>query len=299
MEKNSSSQNPDTEIPVSDSFCVTYRTHVQTYGWQDWKKNGEMSGTSGQAKRLEGINIRLINAPYSGGIMYRTHVQTYGWQNWKYNGDMSGTSGKAKRLEGIEIKLIGEMANYYDVVYRTHVQTYGWQEWKKNGEMSGTSGQAKRLEGIEIKLVAKQSGTEPPPVDDPVDKGDKVCQHEWATREKEVWVPPVYDTETYEEYYYVYDWYVYNLNSYKKEYYIQGLQGLTVKYNREDNFIQNGIDADWENVSDAIQRCGSYRYDYDTRKVGTGKMITNDYIKEPGYYKTVNETYCKKCGETK
>ena len=85
---------------------VTYRTHVQSYGWQGWKYNGQMSGRSGQAKRLEGIEIKLTNAPYSGGICYTTHVQSYGWQAWKYNGQMSGTSGLAKRLEGIQIVLV-------------------------------------------------------------------------------------------------------------------------------------------------------------------------------------------------
>ncbi len=64
-----------------------------------------MSGTSGESKRLEGIEIKLENAPgYS--IEYRTHVQDYGWQEWKSNGEMSGTSGESKRLEGIEVRIV-------------------------------------------------------------------------------------------------------------------------------------------------------------------------------------------------
>ena len=115
-----------------------------------------MSGTSGKAKRLEGINIKLSNAAYAGGIQYRTHVQTYGWEKeWKKDGAMSGTSGEAKRLEAIQIKLYGEMANRFDVYYRVHAQSYGWLGWAKNGEESGTAGLAKRLEGIQIVLVPK------------------------------------------------------------------------------------------------------------------------------------------------
>ena len=139
---------------------VSYRTHVQTYGWQSWKKNGAMSGTQGQSKRLEGINIKLSNLPYSGGITYRTHVQTYGWQGWRSNGAMSGTSGQAKRLEAIQIKLTGEMAKHYDVYYRVHAQHFGWMGWAKNGEKSGTAGYAYRLEGIQIILV-KKGGSKP------------------------------------------------------------------------------------------------------------------------------------------
>ena len=140
--------------------AVSYRTHVQTYGWQGWKKNGAMSGTQGQSKRMEGINIKLSNLPYSGGITYRTHVQTYGWQGWKSNGAMAGTQGQYKRLEAIEIRLTGEMAKYYDVYYRVHAQHFGWMGWAKNGEKSGTAGYSYRLEGIQIVLVNK-GGSKP------------------------------------------------------------------------------------------------------------------------------------------
>ena len=154
--------NGTITIPGStDSTNIMYKTHVQSFGWQNWVLNGTMSGTSGKAKRLEGINIKLSNAAYAGGIQYRTHVQTYGWEKeWRKDGAMSGTSGKAKRLEAIQIKLYGEMANRFDVYYRVHAQSYGWLGWAKNGEESGTAGYAKRLEGIQIVLVPK-GGTAP------------------------------------------------------------------------------------------------------------------------------------------
>ena len=151
--------NGTITIPGStDSTNIMYKTHVQSFGWQNWVLNGTMSGTSGKAKRLEGINIKLSNAAYAGGIQYRTHIQTYGWEKeWKKDGVMSGTSGEAKRLEAIQIKLYGEMANHFDVYYRVHAQSYGWLGWAKNGEESGTAGYAKRLEGIQIVLVPKGS----------------------------------------------------------------------------------------------------------------------------------------------
>ena len=43
-----------TEEQVPDMSAV-YRTHVQSYGWQNFVTNGIVSGTSGEAKRLEGI----------------------------------------------------------------------------------------------------------------------------------------------------------------------------------------------------------------------------------------------------
>ena len=134
---------------------ISYRTHVQSYGWQPFVSNDQMSGTSGQAKRLEGIEIKLENHPYEGGVEYQTHVQSYGWMDWQKDGAMSGTSGEAKRLEGIRIKLTGELAEHYDVYYRVYAESFGWLDWTKNGEASGTEGLAKRLEGIEVQLVKK------------------------------------------------------------------------------------------------------------------------------------------------
>ena len=159
---NQATSNTNPSVAGEANVNVAYRTHVQTFGWQGWKYNGQISGTSGQAKRLEGINIKLTNKPYSGSIVYTTHVQTYGWQGnennpntWKRDGDMSGTSGEAKRLEAIRIALTGEMAEHYDVYYRVHAQSFGWLGWAKNGEAAGTAGLAKRLEGIQIVLVPK------------------------------------------------------------------------------------------------------------------------------------------------
>lgn len=138
---------------VTSSPSISYQTHVQDYGWQSWESNGEVSGTVGQSKRLEGINIKLSNI--NGSIEYKTHVQDIGWQDWKSNGQMSGTSGQSKRLEAIKVKLSGEAANQYDVYYRVHAQDYGWLDWAKNGESAGTEGYSKRLEGIQIVLVKK------------------------------------------------------------------------------------------------------------------------------------------------
>jgi len=154
--------NTNPIVPGAQNVNVAYRTHVQSYGWQAWKYNGQMSGTSGQAKRLEGINIELRNKDCSGDIVYTTHVQTYGWQGsetdqskWFKNGQMAGTSGEAKRLEAICINLTGEMAQKYDIYYRVHAQSYGWLGWAKNGAPAGTAGYGKRLEGIQIVLVPK------------------------------------------------------------------------------------------------------------------------------------------------
>ncbi|MBR3318095.1 MAG: Ig-like domain-containing protein [Atopobiaceae bacterium] len=134
---------------------VSYRTHIQGIGNQEWKKNGQVSGTSGESRRLEGIWIKLGSKPVTGSIQYRTHIQGIGWQGWRNEGKMSGTSGQSKRLEAIRIRLTGNMAKKYDVYYRVHAQRLGWMGWAKNGADAGTAGYSYRLEAIQIKLVPK------------------------------------------------------------------------------------------------------------------------------------------------
>ena len=146
---------PESTTDSYKQALVKYRTHVQTYGWKDYSYDGEENGTTGEAKRLEAIQINLQNSNMNQYIQYKTHVQTFGWQKWVTGGNISGTLGQAKRLEAIQIKLTGEMEKKYDIYYRVHAQTYGWLDWAKNGESAGTEGLSKRLESIQIVLVEK------------------------------------------------------------------------------------------------------------------------------------------------
>lgn len=155
---------------------ITYSTHVENVGWQEYVPMGEMSGTSGRGFRLEGIQIKLNKGEYDLGIEYQTHIQNIGWEaeigdtwngnpvpGWKTSDVVAGTYGRAWRLEGIKIRLTGADADKFDVLYKTHIQNVGWEtDWKKNGEMSGTSGRSLRLEGIHIQIVPNDKFIENP-----------------------------------------------------------------------------------------------------------------------------------------
>ena len=154
-EDNNIEESNNILVSRSSNEGVYYQTHIQNVGWQDWKSDGQSSGTEGKSLRLEGIRINA-NLPEGASIAYRTHIQDIGWQEWKYNGDMSGTEGRSKRLEGIEIKLINAPEEYH-VEYRVHVQDIGWQNWRRDGYMAGTEGISKRLEAIEIRIVKEKS----------------------------------------------------------------------------------------------------------------------------------------------
>lgn len=125
------------------SGSVKYRVHGQTYGWQDWKYDGEMAGTEGQSKRIEAIII-------DGDAEFEYEVHQQGTGDIKRvfrNGEMAGSTGQSLRLESIKINCNRA------ITYRVHQQTYGWTGWVTNGTWCGVKGESKRLEAIEIKFA--------------------------------------------------------------------------------------------------------------------------------------------------
>lgn len=146
----------DKAVTALEDTNVTYRTHVENFGWQDWTGDEKISGTSGRSLRLEAIEVKAYNLRNGIAIEYKTHVQNIGWQyNWTSSGELSGTTGKGLRLEAIKIKLTGVDANQWDVYYQVHAQNYGWLDWAKNEESAGTEGLGLRLEAIKIVVVPK------------------------------------------------------------------------------------------------------------------------------------------------
>ncbi|MBQ2938173.1 MAG: CotH kinase family protein [Clostridia bacterium] len=147
----------DKRYGSESSICnIKYTSHVEDYGWDNrYYKNGELSGTEGQSKRLEAIRINFdtFNNQLleNTNIKYQVHVQDYGWMNWKQNGAMAGTEGQNKRIEAIKIQL--ENAQNYSVQYRVHVQDIGWTNWISDGEIAGTIGRSLRIEAIQIRLI--------------------------------------------------------------------------------------------------------------------------------------------------
>jgi uncharacterized protein YjdB len=140
---------------VTTNLPYAYQTHVQNVGWEGWKSNGDLSGTTGQNLRLEAIEIKNENSESNVNIEYQTHVQNIGWEGWKSNGEMSGTSDQGLRVESVQIRLTGANADLFDVYYEPYVQGFGWLPWVKNGENAGTEGLSLRLEGIRIRIQLK------------------------------------------------------------------------------------------------------------------------------------------------
>lgn len=146
---------------------IKYRAHVRTIGWTDYVTDCCVAGTTGEARRLEAIEICLSDYNGANGIEYQAHCSGIGWQDWKKSGEIAGTTGEARQLEAVKIKLTGELSNYFDIYYRVHVAKIGWLGWASNGEIAGTTGGKRQAEAIEIMFAYK--GAE-------VDKGGAAYQ---------------------------------------------------------------------------------------------------------------------------
>lgn len=65
--------------------------------------NNIVIGTTGEARRMEGISIRCTKNTTGKKLKYQGHCQTYGDTRICSDGEFCGTRGKSKRLEAIRI----------------------------------------------------------------------------------------------------------------------------------------------------------------------------------------------------
>ena len=112
--------------------------------------DGEISGTTGEDRKVEAISIELTNAPEGAHVEYSTHVENIGWTDYVRDGEVSGVLGQGLKIESIKIRLVG--LDGYSIEYKTHIQDLGWTGWSMNDGESGTTGQNKKMEAIMIRL---------------------------------------------------------------------------------------------------------------------------------------------------
>lgn len=96
---------------------VLYRVHVAGIGWMNgnwrddngvtWFYDGELAGTTGQSRRMEAIQIKLLGGQAANyTVWYRAHVAGIGWLNWVKNGATAGTTGQSRRMEAMQVEIL-------------------------------------------------------------------------------------------------------------------------------------------------------------------------------------------------
>ncbi len=147
---------------------ITYHTYVEGIGWEEeWKTDGNMTGTTGQGLSIEGIEMKLTGTVADNyDVYYQVHVEKLGWLDWVKNGETAGYSEFGYQIEAINIELVkkdeagpgGTTDSDEDslIAYSSHVQTIGWQDYVYDGAISGTVGQSYRLEAMKLELVDQE-----------------------------------------------------------------------------------------------------------------------------------------------
>lgn len=141
---------------IQNEIGVEYYTYLQGVSLNENKveSNGDISGTTGENRMVEAIQIELKNASSNSHVKYKTHIQNVGWVDWTRDGQISGIINSGLKIEAIKIELEGMLD--YTIEYKVHVQDVGWTEWHIDGETAGTTGKNKRIEAIQIRIVEKQ-----------------------------------------------------------------------------------------------------------------------------------------------
>lgn len=129
-------------IEEINPHTLRYRSHLQDIGWTDFVNEGEVTGTTGESRRLEAIQIEATD------LQYRVHLAHIGWTDWYNAGEIAGTTGESRRLEAIEFRSSREL------IAQAHVQNIGWQDEVKGKNITiGTTGQSLRMEAFKLRFA--------------------------------------------------------------------------------------------------------------------------------------------------
>ena len=122
---------------------ISYQAHMRGIGWASWQCDGDMSGTTGQNRRIEAFRLAPV-----GETDVTVHIRGIGNKEFKNitKDTIIGTIGEGRRIESI--KITGKDTCY---LYRVHQKNVGWTDWMSNGEWAGVQGKSLQIEAIEIK----------------------------------------------------------------------------------------------------------------------------------------------------
>ena len=144
--------------------ALSVEAHVSGVGWQAAVGNGGTAGTTGQARAVEALRVRLsdgLSARYT--VWYRVHSAEFGWLGWACDGADAGSAGYGRAVQAVQVAVLpkgdpapGDTSTPFvdrsseppSVSYRAHVAGIGWQGAASDGAVAGTTGQGRALEAL-------------------------------------------------------------------------------------------------------------------------------------------------------
>lgn len=138
-----------TNAPAASALPLKIVVRIEGIGDREFGAS-EFAGTRGQAKGIEGFQIRLANPIPGLQLEYMGHLAGTGDTPWISEGQLVGTRNKNRCLEGFAIRLGGPEAAKYQICYAAHIQNVGDSSTCANGQYCGTRAQALRIEAMKV-----------------------------------------------------------------------------------------------------------------------------------------------------
>lgn len=146
---NTPDKQQDPGKPVND-YGLTYRAHVERFGWLPWVHDGQTAGTTGKGLRLEAIEVGLPDG-FSGEAW--ANIQGVGYRHYtieKGKNCVIGTTGEKRRLEALILDIEGPEG--FTAKYRVHIEKHGWLPTVPNHCAAGTQGLSLAAQAVKIWL---------------------------------------------------------------------------------------------------------------------------------------------------
>lgn len=148
------SQKPQVEMPAvhqginSPKSGLWYRSHVSDAGWLGFVGTEYLSGTTGQNRRLEAVDVMWNKKKES----IRSSFQDINGRWIESGTGITGTTGRALSIQRVCFASNQDiLSSGRKIQYRVHSQDVGWSSWKEEGESAGVSG--KKIESIEMRML--------------------------------------------------------------------------------------------------------------------------------------------------
>ncbi|MGW4054160.1 hypothetical protein ACWENA_25340 [Streptomyces sp. NPDC004779] len=140
----------------SGDLC--YRAHVQNFGWQDWRCDGEWAGTTGKAAHVEAVEFD-VPLGATARFCVKAHRSNHNWDSTyqctssSRSRVMIGTTGMNTPIEAIAFYRDSIIAR---IDAEAHIRNDGWKDSTYLGgnfgaEMIGTTGRALPIEAFWFK----------------------------------------------------------------------------------------------------------------------------------------------------
>ena len=148
--------------------ALSVEAHVSGVGWQAAVGNGGTAGTTGQARAVEALRVRLsadLSARYT--VWYRVHSAEFGWLGWACDGADAGSAGYGRAVQAVQVAVLpkgdpapGDTTSPFknrsddpaSISVRSHTSNIGWMSPVRSGSVAGTTGRGLPMEALEAQL---------------------------------------------------------------------------------------------------------------------------------------------------